>query len=275
MTRKQVQDGVAREQRSSTDAPVVRVTTLGGFSIRVHGEPLVLGRKAPAKPLALLKFLAGHGQHAVTDAMVAGALWPDKGRSAQRCLAVTLHRLRRLLGSAEALIHREQHVAIDSQLLWCDAVACEQLLDLAARCKRDAQRMQLTARALAIYGGEFLAGEPADGWIAPVRERLRARYVASCAALAEHFAAGARWDEARLLFQRGLEADELSENLCLGLMACYRAMRRPLAGRDAYQRFARALAARSGAEPAPALQALYQQLSHQHPARNAVRTRAA
>lgn len=275
MTRKRIQSGVAREQRSSTIAPIVRVTTLGSFSIRVRGQALAQGRKTPAKPLALLKFLAGHGQHAVADVMVADALWPDKGRSAQRCLAVNLHRLRRLLGTSEALIHRERHVAIDTQLLWCDTIACEQLLDLAARCKRDAQRMQLTASALAIYGGEFLAGEPGDGWIGPIRERLRARYVASCAALAEQLAAGRRWDEARLLFQRGLEADELSENLCLGLMACYRAMRRPLAGRDAYQRFALALKARSGAEPAPALQALYQQLSHQSPARNGARARAA
>lgn len=275
MTRKQVQFEFAQERRRATFTPVVSVTTLGRFSIRVHGEPLALGRKTPAKPLALLKFLAAHGQRAIADAQVAAALWPDKGPSAQRCLAVNLHRLRRLLGASEVLIHRERQIAIDSRLVWSDAVACEGLLDLAARCGRDAQRMQLAERALAIYGGDFLAGEPGDGWIGTVRERLRARFVLACAALAERLAADGRWEQARLLFQRGLDADELSENLCLGLMVCYGAMRRPLAGRDAYQRFARALAARSGAAPAPAMRALYEQLSRQSAGRHAVRVRAA
>lgn len=275
MMRKQVPIEAARPRRHAAATPVVSVTTLGGFSIRVHGEPLAVGRKTPAKPLALLKFLAAQGPHAVADAQVAAALWPDKGPSAPSCLAVNLHRLRRLLGAHELVIHRHRQIAVDSRLVWCDAVACEELLDLAARCGHDAQSMQLTQRAVALYGGDFLAGEPGEGWIGSTRERLRARYVRACAALAERLAADGRWEQAQVFFQRGLDADELAENLCLGLMACCGAMQRPLAGRDAYQRFARALAARADTRPAPALRALYEQLSRQRPVRKAVRASSA
>ena len=275
MLRKQVPIESARPRRRAVLTPIVSVITLGGFSIRVHGEPLALGRKTPAKPLALLKLLAAQGPHAIADAQVADALWPDKASSAPSCLAVNLHRLRRLLGATEVLVHRDRQVAIDSRWVWCDAIACEKLLDQAARCAQDAQRMQLVRRALALYGGDFLAGEPGAGWIGSARARLRARYVRACAALAERLAAEGRWEQALSFYQRGVDADELAENLCLGLMACCGAMHRPLAGRDAYQRFARALAAHSGAQPAPAMRALYAQLSRQRPVRNAARAGSA
>ena len=271
MLRMQVPNESARPRRRAVLAPAVSVITLGSFSIRVHGEPLALGRKTPARPLALLKLLAAQGAHALSDTQVTDALWPDKGSTAPSCLAVNLHRLRRLLGAPEALVHRDHQVALDPRWVWCDAIACEALLDQAARCAHGAQRVQLTRRALALYGGDFLAGEPGAGWIGTARTHLRARYVRGCAALAERLAADGRWEQALSFYQRGVDADELAENLCLGLMACCRALHRPLAGRDAYQRFARALAAQSGAQPAPAMRALYDQLARQRPVRNAAR----
>ena len=54
-----------------TREQIVKVTTLGRFSVRVRGKALVFGRKTPLRPLALLKYLAAHGEGEIADARVA------------------------------------------------------------------------------------------------------------------------------------------------------------------------------------------------------------
>jgi LuxR family maltose regulon positive regulatory protein len=167
-----------------TRTQVVRVTTLGRFCVHVGGMPLAFGRKAPLRPLALLKYLVAGGGSEIADAAVAEALWPDRGARSMRSLAINLHRLRRLLGSDEIVIHRERHIAIDPRHVWCDAVSFERMLDLAARSDRNEERARLTRRALALYRGDFLPGEAREDWIVSVRARLRERYERACTSLA-------------------------------------------------------------------------------------------
>lgn len=165
-----------------TRTQVLKVTTLGRFCACVGGEPLVFGRKTPLRPLAVLKFLVACGG-GVADAVVAGALWPDKGDSALRSLAINLHRLRRLVGSEAIVIHRERYVAIDPRHVWCDALSFDRLLDLAGRCASDEERTRLTLRALALYRGDFLAGEAGEEWVLAARARLRERCLGARAGL--------------------------------------------------------------------------------------------
>ena len=188
----------------------VHVETLGAFTVRVDGRPIDYGRKAPLHPLKLLKLLAAHGGREIADAEVARALWPACEESAaMRSLAVTLHRLRRLLGRPEAIVHRAGRIGIDPRHVWCDAAAFEAILDESARSASAPRRLELTARALALYHGDFLAGEPREPWLAAVRARLRDRFMAACAAQGERLAAAARWDEARACFE--LAAHRLHE----------------------------------------------------------------
>lgn len=276
MTRMPSRIVLSRLRSSARATQPVHVETFGGFSVRVGGRILRFGRKAPLRPLNLLKYLAAHGGHELPDAQVARTLWPDrKGLSALGSLAVTLHRLRRLLGDADAVIYRDGCIGLDPRHVWCDAVAFERMLDQSARADREAERLRLTARALALYRGEFLAGEGRQAWVTPVRERFRERFVVACAAQGERFAAAARWEEARTCFQRGLEADETAEDLCLGLMTCYAALRQPLAAVSAYRRLALALANRSGPRPAISTRTLYQQLLRQGARRGTARVVAA
>lgn len=162
----------------------VRIDTLGAFSVSVAGRRIGLGRKAPRRPLALLKYLAVHGGRELPDAQVARALWPGhRADRSMRSLAVTLHRLRRLLGMPEAIVHREGRIAIDARHVWCDAAAFDSMLDRAAQCLLERQRRALAARALALYRGDFLAGETRAAWVAPIRVRLRSRYARALAGL--------------------------------------------------------------------------------------------
>lgn len=176
-----------------TREQTVKVTTLGRFSVRVGGKPLAFGRKTPLRPLALLKYLASQGGAEISVGQVAEALWPDKGAlAALRALAINLHRLRRLVGSTEIVIHRERHIAIDLRRVWCDAEVFERTLDQATQAGGDEERVRLIARALALYRGDFLTGEPGEGWVVATRERLRARYALACAAQARQLAAAER-----------------------------------------------------------------------------------
>jgi DNA-binding SARP family transcriptional activator len=198
------------------------------------------------------------------DTQVAGTLWPDRpALPALGSLAVTLHRLRRLLGEPDAVRHRDGAIELDARHVWCDAVAFERMLDQSARSARESERLRLTARALALYRGDFLASEGRHDWVTSARERLRERFVLACATQGERFAAAARWDEARACFQRGLEVDEAAEDLCLGLMTSYAALGQPLAATTVYRRFALALASRSGAKPASPTRALHQKMLRQ------------
>ncbi|HUP98116.1 MAG TPA: BTAD domain-containing putative transcriptional regulator [Usitatibacter sp.] len=176
----------------------VHIETLGAFSLRVSGRNVRYGRKAPLHPLKLLKFLVAHGGRELADVEVARAIWPGReAAAAVRSLAVTLHRLRRLIGRPEAIVHRDGRIGLDPRHVWCDAAAFDEMLDESARCDREPHRLDLTARALALYHGDFLSGEPREPWLAPVRARLRERFVLACTAQAERLAAAARWDEAR------------------------------------------------------------------------------
>ncbi len=248
----------------SADVPAeaARVWVLGRFEIRVGTRPLAFGRKSPARPLMLLKYLVAHGTREIADAQVADALWPDlEGDAALRALAVNLHRLRRLLGGADTVVHRAHRIAIDARRVWCDAIAFERLLDEGAAADDRETRHRILERAAALYAGDLAIDEDREVWALAARARLRGRFVGAAAADGAWLAARARWDEAFACYSRGLEVDERAEELCLGLLHCCVALGRPVEGIAAFRRLEGALLRHSGARPAAAILALYRELA--------------
>ncbi len=249
---------------SSADQPAqaVQVFALGRFEIHVAGQPLRFGRKSPARPLMLLKYLVVHGTRELPEVQVADALWPDlEGDAALSALAVNLHRLRRLLGGTDTVTLRSHRIAIDSRRVWCDTLAFEWLLDEAAAANEREARHRLVERAVALYGGDLQIDEDREAWALAARERLLARFVGALAAQGAWLAGAGRWDEAYACYSRGLERNAQTEELCLGLMHCCLALGRPVEGIAAYRRLERALALQSQAVPSAAIQALYKELS--------------
>ncbi|MBI5016909.1 MAG: hypothetical protein HZB55_15680 [Deltaproteobacteria bacterium] len=204
----------------------VRVRTLGDFEVYVEGERLHIGRKAPRKPLDLLKALIAFGGRGVSGERLADALWPDSdGAAARNALETALHRLRKLLGVKDALVVQEGRLTLDSRYCWVDAHAFERLLkdaDGAEKRTSPSESMASKERALALYQGPFLAGED-DAWAILPRERLRNRYlrtvvsvgVAREADSAGGFEAAVEW------YRKGLEIDPLAEELYQGLIRCH------------------------------------------------------
>ena len=245
---------------ASAEPAPVQVYVLGAFEVRSGGEALRFGRKSPTRPLAVLKYLAACGPRGAAESEVADALWPDQdGDVALRSLAVNLHRLRRLLADPASVVHRDRRLTLDARRVWCDASAFERLLEIAAVAAEEPERTTLTQEALALYRGDFLADEEEASWMIDVRERLRTRFVAACAAHAAFLAGAGRLPEARSCYARALEVNPAAQELCLGFMRCSRAMGEAATGIAAFRRLERALLARQ-ARPAAAIQALYAEL---------------
>jgi len=238
----------------------VQVRVLGPFELRIGGELVRFGRKSPARPLAVLKYLAACGARGAPESEVADAVWPDQdGDAALRSLTVNLHRLRRLLGDPATVTHRNRRLLLEPRHVWSDAAAFERKLESAPLATTDDERTQLTRIALEMYRGDFLADEEDAPWMIAVRERLRARLVATCAAQGSRLATAGRFEEAREFYARGLQADPSVEELCLGVMRCSQALGQPAPGIAACRELERALTARR-ARPAAAIQTLYAEL---------------
>lgn len=127
-----------------------RVEALGTLAIvrdGASGAP----RKAPRKPLDLLRLLVQQGERGASLEWLAEALWPDaEGDLARHDLETTLYRLRQLLGDPAALVVRTGRAALDPERVFVDAWAVERL---AARARSSLGRA-------ASSPGQPAVGEP-------------------------------------------------------------------------------------------------------------------
>lgn len=226
----------------------VAIRVLGRFEVLRDGEAVEFPRKTPKKPIALLKALLALGGDNVAEGRLTDLLWADsEADAAQEALTVALHRLRKLLGRPEAIVVRNGRIGLNREVCWVDAWVFERLTE---RDPGDGED------AIALYRGDFLAGEDAEHWIIPMRERLHARFVRHVgAAAAAHRQAG-RHDAAMALYHRGMEIDELAESFYQDLMRCHLELGSRAEGLAVYRRLCKVLADGHGLRPAVASNAL-------------------
>lgn len=145
----------------------IRIRTLGRFEVEVNGRRLEFGRKVPKRPLALLQCLIALGGQEVPEHRLADDLWPDAdGDEAHGRFALTLHRLRQLLGDHDSIRLQGGKVSLDTTKVWVDAFALEKILS-------GNSATVAASSALDLYRGDFLASEPEEPWMLAFRDRLR------------------------------------------------------------------------------------------------------
>jgi hypothetical protein len=104
------------------------VVTLGGFDLRRAGEPVEFSAKGPGRPVELLKVLIALGGQNVRIEQLADALWPRVDADyAHKSFTATLHRLRRIVGTDDALKLRDGRLSLNPSLFWLDTWALEPL----------------------------------------------------------------------------------------------------------------------------------------------------
>jgi LuxR family transcriptional regulator, maltose regulon positive regulatory protein len=259
---------VIRSQRLSPPGPELpswpwhlRLSTLGGFAMWIDEEAPGVSRKVQKKPLALLKALIAHGGRDVPQHRLIDALWPDDdGDAAEAAFNMSLHRLRKLIGAAEAVLVHDGLVGLNPEHCFVDTWAFERLSDQAEAAADADRRVQLTEQALALYRGPFLPADTEEPWSMSLRERLRSRFIRHVGWLARQHEGAGLWPQALACYQRGIDADDLAEEFYQGGMRCHRAQGRSAEGLALYRRLRQVLSVTLGVSPSAASEALHQSL---------------
>ena len=241
----------------------ITVKMLGPLEILINDEPMRFSGKAQQKPLDLLRILVAFGGEGVAVASVAEKLWPQAdGDSAHCAFDVTLHRLRKLLGSDSAIVLSDGRLSLNTYKVWVDVFAFERLIDQIRKLEREGAAASgvvdtLAEHALLLYGGHFLEHEGDEPWMLPMRERLRQRFQNFIFRLGQALEQGGHWVRAERLYRRGLETDALAESLYQRLMVCHRGQGRRAEAMEVYRRCRTMLSVVLGASPSVETNSLF------------------
>jgi two-component SAPR family response regulator len=232
----------------------VRIFALGHFEVLIDGVPLEFSRKTPKKPLQLLKALIAFGSTEVPEQKIIDALWPDEmGDSAHNAFTMALNRLRKLLAVPDAIQHHAGRLSIDRCRCWIDAAALEKSMDLTSETTDVAEHV---LRAVDLYRGRLLDDEGETPWAARARERFRHLFVQRLLACGRWMEQAGEYDSAAMVYRRGIEADDLAEELYRGLMRCYDELGQRAEAMNAYRRLRQTLSITLGIAPGAATEEL-------------------
>jgi predicted ATPase/DNA-binding SARP family transcriptional activator len=230
----------------------LRVRALGPLQTLVDDKPIGPSAWGSARPRELLVYLLMHPEGR-TKEHVGLAFWPESSAAQLRNnFHVTIHRLRKALGGSEWITLVNDRYRIDPTLIAeFDAAAFDRDVVAARKALRKGEEGATAAleRALALFRGDFLDGEPAGDWHLEHRDRFQRQYIDGLMELGAKHSAQGRASRAAEAYRRVLARDELHEGAVTELMRAHaRVGERPQAMRI-YQRFAEKLRKELEVEP--------------------------
>ena len=248
----------------------VRVFTLGRFSLLLDGAPAEFGRKAPHRPLELLKTIIARGGRNITTSSLTAVLWPDvDGDTAKRSFDTTLHRLRKILIDDRALVLEDGKLSLNAHYCWVDIWEFERLLGKVHRIlktntsgKQVFTLQHITENLINLYQDHFLPTEDMMAWSVSTRERLRSKFIHSLLEIGRYWEAQGNWEQARHCYHKGLDVDDLVEVFYQRLMVCYLKLQRCSEGMSVYRRGQQVLSVVLGLQPEPETESLYLELKN-------------
>ena len=269
--------GLVRRHELTLDSPpldiehwpwLIKIYTLGRFSLLKQGQPLWASRKAQHKPLELLKALIAYGGREVSQDLLTSVLWPDaEGDAAHNAFDITLHRLRKLIGHDKAIAMRDGRLTLDARCCWVDTWAFERLTGQTEQELRNdsgeqdnAAVARLSVKVLSLYQGHFLGKECTHTWALTLRERLRSKYLRHVTDMGHVLEKQRRWEDAVVYYQKGLEVDDLAEQFYQSLMVCYRQLGRRNEALAVYRRCRSTFSIVLGVEPSSATETIHNSL---------------
>ena len=212
---------------------------------------------AQPKRVALLAYLCiaqPRGFHR-RDTLL-GLFWPDSDQEhARTSLRKSLHILRRALGDDAILSRGDEEVAVDFQLVSCDAAAFE------ANVK--ANRLE---DALELYFGDLLAGffideaPEFDRWLHGERTRLRASASRAAGALSDQLETAGNIAAAVTWARRALELADTDENALRKLIELQARAGDRAGAIQTYEAYARSLAVEYETQPSPEARSLIERI---------------
>ena len=234
---------------------LLHISDLGPLRIELGGKPLAAEGRASNRARELLVFLAVHPP-GPTKEEVGVAFWPDATtEQVKNSFHVTLHRLRKLLGGAEAVVADGARYAIGIPHI-ADSRRFETELTAALR-KNDINAIE---GALALYHGDFLQGEDAGEWCLPIRARLRQLHLRGLFALGQAHEARGRYTDAAETYTRVVTRDPFHEPAARQLMICRARLGERSESLSVYRQLEQRLRDDLQAAPEPETATLYRRL---------------
>ena len=243
---------------------LLEIVTMGSFALVKKGQPLKFGRKAQRKPLQMLRLILALGGSQVAEERVVDALWPEAdGDMGHRSFSITLHRLRKLLGSSKVIELRNGCITLEKDYCWVDAWAFESLCDKAegfwksGKTEEELNKaVEMSCKAMALYRGSFFSSLSDEPWTLVSRDRLRNKYLNLAGKLAAHWQRCQSMDLALECYQRCIEEEPIDEEPYFNLMVYYRQLGRREKALAVYTRYRDILSSVYGIEPSEQIKKL-------------------
>ncbi|HEV3068939.1 MAG TPA: BTAD domain-containing putative transcriptional regulator [Streptosporangiaceae bacterium] len=247
----------------AADRPSVeplRLRLLGQATVHLTGRLLTAADWGYAKPREMLCLFASSPP--LAREQVGLALWPELAEGQLRnALHSALRQLRRTLGDGGWIAFADGRYALDeSRPLDCDLRDFEQALTAARGARPQAAALPHLRRAIAAYGGDFLAGTAAGDWAVTRRAGLRRAYERALGAAGRLLVADGKVREAIEVYQRAIAHEPLDEAAHRALMECWAAAGQAARAMRHYEELRELLRTEVGGAPAAQTTALYARL---------------
>jgi pentatricopeptide repeat protein len=112
-----------------------------------------------------------------------------------------------------------------------------------------------------LYGGPFLPDDMDSSWALLMRERIHRLFLRFVLRAGRQNEEIGRLEEALLIYQKGIEAEDLAEDLYQGLIRCYQKLGRNAEALSVYQRMRHTLSIILGTQPSADTEALIRSLT--------------
>ena len=246
-------------ETAATDG-VLRIRALGAATVHRGDTLLTAADWGYGKPRELLFLLATSPP--MTREQLGVALWPDQARERLgNALHTALRELRRALGDPGWVLYVEGRYAFNGTRNHdCDVETFEQALADARRARPAAAALPDLQRAIAAYGGDFLADLAAGEWAQTRRDELRRAFESALLATGRLHAAAGRHQPAVTAFRRAVAHEPLNETAHRELMTSWARLGETARAVQHYRELEQMLREQVGVPPAAETTALYRRL---------------
>lgn len=242
----------------------IKIYTLGRFGLLIDGKPIQSSKKARKKPLEMLKVIISLGGREVREEEITDLLWPEaEGDAGHKSFEVTLIRLRRLIGNDKAIRLQRGIITLDSRYCFVDAWNFERLIrraDASWNENKQTESIQFSEKAIDRYKGNFLKEDRWQPYTLSMRERLKGKFIRSLIRTGRYYEDAGDINRAAELYQKGIEVDNLCEEIYRHLMLCYQRLGLKAEVMTAYHRCRDAMTAILNTEPSARTKEIYSEI---------------
>lgn len=245
---------------------VIYFKLLGSFSLGnaaegENGENMTPG-KAGRKVLSFLQYLIVNHERSISLEELIEQFWPetesgDPGNALKNMMFRTRSYLKKMFPEQKELIQK-----LPGCYVWNPDVRVEVDAEqfehgyLEARRESGEERIQRLLGTVALYKGDFLAGNDSD-WAAPIRHYYQTLYLDACKEVLSALQEEERWTEMIGICEQAYEVDFSMDTFVVYHMQALVALGQPEKAVQRYQMFRRMLWQEYEIEPAAKVEQMY------------------